>query len=336
MKFLITILFITVIMLTSCSGNNGNLIDKAQGYMDSYVEGDVNAIEQARPAIMVIPSDNLLERYGALTRKTIDGRPFIIRDYSKYLLVNDDNKSIISIIQNAFVQENYPLQDLEQTLKQLDTQEATDMADNMEKDAKTLLLSTAQPDIILELDYRSTMNMRSHDLNNSATNLTLNVIDPYTNKVISSNTIDANDNRSTREMVSESMEECMPKLTKDLTNHFSDILTRGREVTVRLAVETGCNVKLSDTSVEGDTYADWIIDYMKSHTIKGAYKMQRNTDKELYFVDCRIGLLNEDGTQYGVYDWTRDFCKNLRKNLGLNVQNKAQGLGEVLITIKNL
>ena len=141
---------------------------------------------------------------------------------------------------------------------------------------------------------------------------------------------------STTEAIQASIKENMPKFQEDIVKYFSDILTRGRDITVRVAVEKGSNVKLSDVSVEGDTYADWIVDYIKTHTIKGAYKMQRNTDKELYFVNCRIKLLNDDGTQYGVYDWTRDLAKNLRKNLGLSVANKSQGLGEVLLTIKEL
>ena len=128
----------------------------------------------------------------------------------------------------------------------------------------------------------------------------------------------------------------MPKLQQDIMNYFSDILKRGRDITVRVAVENGCDINLSDDNVEGDTYADYIIDYIKTHTVKGAYKMQRNTDKELYFVNCRIKLLNEDGTQYGVYDWARDLCKKLRKDLGIKVTNKAQGLGEILITIKGM
>ena len=101
-------------------------------------------------------------------------------------------------------------------------------------------------------------------------------------------------------------------------------------------MENGCDISLSDESVEGDTYSDYIIDYIKAHTVKGAYNMRRNTDKEMYFVNCRIKLLNEDGTQYGVYDWARDMSKVLRKNLGLKVSNKAQGLGEILITIKGM
>ena len=55
----------------------------------------------------------------------------------------------------------------------------------------------------------------------------------------------------------------MPKFQQDITNYFSDILTRGRDITVRIAVEKGCKINLSDESIEGDTYADWIMDYIK-------------------------------------------------------------------------
>lgn len=101
-------------------------------------------------------------------------------------------------------------------------------------------------------------------------------------------------------------------------------------------MESGSNVSLQDESIEGDTYADWINDFIKNHTVKGAYKLQRNTDNELYYVNVRIPLLDENGAQYGVYDWARDLQKNLRKNLGLKCSNKAQGLGEILITVKGI
>lgn len=329
-----TYVLLLLVMLSSC-GKKGGVLG-ASGDMDSYENSDVDAIEQALPTIMILPSDNLLERYGALERKQLDGRPFVLRDYEKYLLTNEDNKSIISAIQDAFVQEGYPLQDLEQLLKQLSTQEAVDISDNLDKDSKTLLLTTASPDIVLELDYRTTMSMTSHDLKSSNANITLNALDPYTSKVISSTTMEKVNGSSLREIVRNGLEESMSKLKGDLGNYFSDILTKGREITVRISVEDGGNVNLSNLSVEGDTYADWIIDYMKANTIKGAYKLQRNTNKELYFVNCRIKLLSEDGTQYSVYDWTREFCKNLYKNLGLNTQNKAQGLGEVLITVNGI
>lgn len=335
--------FFMALTLLSCGGNqNKGLADGASGDLEAYESSDVNAVVQALPQIMVIPGDQTLQNFKCLKTETANGRTYVVRDFKNYLLKDDRAKRIISTIQDEFNAQNYPLSDFEQTLKQLDTQEALDMADGFEKDAKTMLLTVAQPDIILELTYdtsRDKISMTSHNYSGRGeknVSFTLNALDAYTNKVVATMTASNIKGESTTETIQESIKEGMPKFQQDITKYFSDILTRGRDITVRIAVEKGCNVNLSDESVEGDTYADWIMDYIKTHTVKGAYKLQRNTDKELYFVNCRIKLINEDGTQYGVYDWTRDLQKNLRKNLGLKCTNKAQGLGEVLISVQGI
>ena len=340
----ITSAVILAFVLVSCGGNkqSNGLTEGASGDMEAYENSDVNAVEQARPTIMVIPGDLTLQNFKCLTTQKVNGRDYILRDYKNYLLKDDRAKRIISAIQNEFNAQNYPLSDFEQTLKQLDTQEALDMADGFEKDAKTQLLTVAQPDIILELTYdtsRDKMSLTSHNYTHKGDkniNYTLNALDAYPNKVVATVSQSNIKGESTTETIQTSIKEAMPKFQQDITKYFSDILTRGRDITVRVAVEKGANVNLQDESIEGDTYADWIIDYIKTHTVKGAYKLQRNTNNELYFVNCRIKLLNEDGTQYGVYDWTRDLQKNLRKNLGLKCTNKAQGLGEVLISVKGI
>lgn len=335
-----------LLVFTSCGGggsqSSNGLTEAASGNMEAYENSDVNAIEQARPSIMIIPSDQVLKNFGCLKTKKIDDREFILRDYQKYLLKDDRAKRIFSAVQDEFNNQNYPLHDLEQTLKQLNTREALDAASNYEQDAKTLLLATAQPDIILELNYdtsRDKISLTGHSYNNGSEekniNFTFNALDAYTSKVIA--TISANNIKgsSTTETINKHLKKGMKSFQGDILKHFSDILTRGRDITVRITVAQGCNVKLSDESIEGDTYADWIMDYIKTHTVKGAYKMQTNTDNELSFTNCRIRLLNDDGTQYGVYDWTRDLARNLRKNLGLKVKNQAQGLGEVVLMIEN-
>ena len=342
--FYVAIAFTTLAIISCGGGNNqkGNLAEGATGDMEAYEGSDVNAIEQARPQIMVIPGDQTLKNFGALKTETTNGRTYTLRDYGMYLSKDDRAKRIISAIQNAFNEQNYPLNDFEQTLKQLDTQEATDMAEGLDKDAKTMLLTVAQPDIILELSYdtsRDKISMTSHNYNNKGdknVSYTLNALDAYTNKVVATMTASNIKGESTTEAIQNDLKVQMPKFQQDIQNYFSDILKRGRDITVRVAVEKGSNINLTDESAEGDTYTDYINDYIKTHTVKGAYKLQRNTDKELYYVNCRIKLINEDGTQYGVYDWTRELAKALRKDLGLKVSNKAQGLGEVLITIKGI
>jgi DNA-binding transcriptional MerR regulator len=95
---------------------------------------------------MVIPSDQTLQNFKCLETQNVNGRSYTIRDYNKYMLEDDRAKRIISTIQNEFNDKGFPLNDFEQILKQLDTQEVLDMADGFEKDAKTMLLTTAQPD----------------------------------------------------------------------------------------------------------------------------------------------------------------------------------------------
>lgn len=330
------VLLTFAISISACSsGKNKSLAERASASGD-YESEDVNAIQQALPTIMVLPSDNLLEEYNSLKTQTIEGRKFVLRDYQQYLLANNDNQQILSTVQGAFVDMNYPLNDLEQTLKQLNTQEATDMADDLKKDSKTLLLTTAQPDIVLELEYQNKMDLASHNVNKRELSYTIRAIDAYTNKVVATANEAGIENSNIAETLKKSLVDKLPKLSEDIIKYFSDILYRGREVTVRVAVEKGSNVKLSDENVEGDTYSDWIVDYLNTHTIKGAYKMQRNSENEIYFVNVRIALLNEDGTQNSVYDWAREFRAAIRKNLGVKATNKAQGLGEILITISGL
>lgn len=254
-----------LMLLSSCNGNgseNGNaqgaglsLAEGASGDMEAYVNSNVNAIQQALPTLMVIPSDNLLKQYGCLKEVSENGKSIVLRDYKKFMTANNDNKNIVSTIQNAFIKVNYPLQDLEQTLKQLDTQSATDMADGLEKDTKTLLLTTAQPDMIIEFDYKNKINITGKL--ESSVSYTLSVMDAYTNKVVATENGTGLTGGSAVEVVNKELSAKMSSLQGDIQKSFSDILTRGREVTVRIAVANGTNVHMTDTNVDGDTYADW-------------------------------------------------------------------------------
>lgn len=336
MRFIsITVLFALLIPVVSCSKtSNQSLADKAGGDIADYENSAVNPIEQARPTIMVIPSDILLKRYGALKTQTIEGVATNIYDYNKYLLANNDNKALLSLIAEKFVDENYPVQDLEQALRQIHNQGMIDYADNIGKDAKTELLTGVRPDLIIELDYAKTMNMRGNP--DPVYSYTINVIDPYTNNVIASTTKSELKGKNLNKALASTIKKDLKKMNADITKSFSDMLNRGRNITVRINVASSSPIDLDSRSIAGRTYTDWIVDYVKTHTVKGAYKLQRNTSKELYFENCRIKLLNDDNTQYGVYDWARDMCDALYANLGVEASNRAQGLGEVVITINGL
>lgn len=338
MKYQSLSLVALMLLAASCGGNNQSkgLADGALGDMEAYESSDVNAIVQAKPEIMVIPSDQTLQQFGCLKTRRIDGEKYQERDYTKYLINDENFKPIVANIQDRFNDADYPLNDFEQTLKSVNNRNAADIADNVAKDAKTRLMAVATPDIVLELDYSISSDYTKSNSSEKEVRYLLSAIDAYTNKVVGTIQADGMKGENGVALLSADLDKKMPNLMADIQKYFNDILTRGREITVRINVAGDSNQKLSDESIEGDSYADEIMDYIKTHTVKGAYKLQSNTGDQLTFTNVRIKVLNDDGTQYGVYDWTRDLQKYLKKNLGLSSENRSQGLGEVVLTVKGM
>lgn len=327
-KTIFVLLSICSLAITSCGGgsktSNNSITAGASDNSAAYMEENVNAIDQALPQIMILPSDRVLKEFNSL-KETANG---IERNYQSYLINSSSNKAYTSAIQNEFNQMGYPLNDLEQTLKQLSNRSATDEADQLAKDAKTLLLNTAKPDIIVEFDYKTTLN---HKTFKKSLDYTLTFIDAYTNKVISTKTSSLNGDD-----FDQSIKREIPSISNELQRYFSDVLTKGREISVRITVENSSNINLQDESIEGDIYANWIDDYMDTHTVKGSYRLNTNTKYELSYTNVRIATLNDDGTQHSAYQWGRDFARTMRKKLGVKVNNMSQGLADVHLVITGM
>lgn len=313
------------LMVVSCGGgnktSNNSLTAGISDNSETYMEENVNAIDQALPEIMILPSDRVLNEFNSL-KETSHG---IERNYQSYLINSSADRTLSSVIQNEFNQMGYPLNDLEQTLKQLNNRSITDEADMLAKDTKTLLLNIAKPDIIAEFDYKTSLNQKTFK---KSLNYTLTFIDAYTNKVISTKTSSSDEKNFTQ-----SLREQMPAISKELQRYFSDILTKGREISVRITVDSSSNINLQDESIEGQIYANWIDDYMDTNTVKGTYRLNTNTKYELSYTNVRIAILNNDGTQHSAYQWGRNFAETIYKKLGVKVKNLSQGLADVHLVI---
>ena len=323
-KILFVMMAAVLLVCTACNNNGGS---------------NVSVTEQQKPRLLVLPSDQLLQKFGMLSNEDAQGKTIYIRNYAGYLLKDEDSKFIFSTIQGAFINYGYPLNDLEQTLKSLNDQAMVDEVDGIQKDAKTMLLTSAKPDIILELDYGLANAGNSRNINKSLT-YTLRAIDAFSNKVVA--TIqqtgfgaDSRDNTPAG-LMQAALDKDAKEFTKQIDNYFEDIIANGRDITVRIAVDGASPIKLSDDNISGDTYTDFIIDYMKTHTLQGAYNMNRNTDVELYFTNVRIKTLNDDGTQYSAYDFARELTKALNQECGVKSKNTTQGLGDATIIVKNM
>lgn len=297
----------------------------------------VDVKQTQKPTMLVLPSDQLMQRFGCIRTEVSLGKQLQVRDYNSYLLTDPDAKFIIASIQSAFIEFGYPLNDLEQTLKSINDQEMVDEVSGIKKDSKTILLTNARPDIILELDYDMATDRSSRDYSKSLT-YTLRAIDAFSNKVVA--TIQAagvkNAKGNTATMMGEAIQKNSKDFTKQINNHFDDLIANGRDITMRVMIDANESFTMSDESIYGDTYADFILDYMKVNTMMGTYNLQRNTDTEMYFANVRIKTLNDNGTQYSAYDFARELSKALNKECGVKSKNVTQGLGDAMIIIKGM
>jgi len=327
------------IILISCGNKDSGEKLTSTNLKPEKENSEVNANEQAKPTLIIIPSDQLLEKFGMLKEEIAQGKKIYSRDFKGYLMKDPNAKFIITAIQSQFIKVGFPLNDLEQTLKSIDDVQITDEIDNISKDSKTRLLTSAKPDIILELNYDLIQDNNSRNLNKTIT-YTLGAIDAFTNKVVS--TIqqtgfgkDDPDNDA-GSLMKKALEKDLPEYTKQINSYFGDIIQKGREITVRVAVENGIKLSMEDECLKGDTYSDWVIDYLKKNTLKGSYKMERNTQTEIFFRNVRIKTLNQDGTQFSAYDFAKEMKKAIDKACGIKTTNKTQGLGDSYLVIKGM
>jgi len=325
-------------LISSCGDKNDGKLTSSDAVPEAE-NSSVNINEQAKPNLIVIPSDELLQKFGMLKQENAQGKTIYIRDFKGYLLKDPNAKFIISSIQSAFIKVGFPLNDLEQTLKSLDDQEIFDDVDNIQKDSKTMLLSTAKPDFILELNYDLIIDNSSRNIKKSLT-YTLKGIDAFSNKTVASvqqtGFGKGEEDYDAGRLMKKALDIDLKDFTTQINSFFTDIIQKGREITVRVAIDKGVKLSMEDDCLKSDTYTDWIIDYLKANSKKGAYKMDRSTEKEVFFRNVRIKTLNEDGTQYSAYDFAKDLKKSLDRACGIKSKNKTQGLGDAYIVLKGM
>ena len=295
-------------------------------------DNTVNVINQAKPKLMIIPSDRMLKDEKCLTINTFNGKKTIIRDISGFIVKSEKSNSIISAIQKYFIQIGYPLNDLEQSLKAINNRQISDETDNIAKDAKTLLLNTVSPDIILELDYQENV-ITGRTSRKSYINIALSAIDVYSDKVIAvanKNNLDM----SLDEYLEKGITKDLETLEPQLRNYFTDIVANGREISFRVTLSNDCPISLSDMyNNEGDTYSDWIRRWVITNAKNGSANMVSNTKKEMAFTNVRISNVMDDGTQFNAYEFAGKFRKEFFKTFSLQSSNNSQGLGNALVII---
>ncbi len=338
-KLLIPFYFLfSYVIIISCGSNNETSL-KPKEKEASNLETEGNAIDQTNPTLMVFPSDALLKRLGCISQLENQGTVCYSRDFNKVFIQDSELKFVIASVEECFSKIGYPLENLEQQLKQIANDNSMDAMEGVSKDARTMLMNTARPDFIIEVDYEYKQDPMSRNPK-KILNYIITALDAYTNKSVASLTradIGSGDaNSSLGGLIKSDLNQNISDFQKQIKQRFTDELANGIEITLRMTTDEKANFKFSDECLGNENYNDWINSWLKKNTIRSAFKPVRNTDKEMKFVNVRIKTKTDDGQRYSAFDFANDLRNDFSKGCGAKATNRTQGIGDAYLVISGL
>lgn len=293
----------------------------------------VRAQQADIPTIIVFPDDSWMNEHGYMNSLDNDGETERIPRYSDAFVQSRDLKSAILGVQKAFTGQNFPHEDLENLLKDLKRERAEELAneadgDRIQKGAMDELMQQARPDIRIDLDY----SFHSYGPR-KVYNLKLKAVDAYTNEQIAA--MDAMSKEPTMDPVDLAIQKLMNLGSDDFCNqikaYYKDLRDFGRQITVifRVADGTGIDFLRDEIGEDGDTYNDFLHQWIRKHSVNKTGKKGRQTKNMCEFKNVRIPFFDGDEPT-DPETWANSIRKAFRAETGIKI-TKGQGntLGRV-------
>lgn len=301
---------------------------------------------QARkPILMVVPSDAWCQRNNCMTTFTDEtGARQAVPDYRKAVSHNEELRLVISELATIMAENNFPLKDLEQSLKSLQQEDAELSLIQSKSSGSTILESpadklkrVAKADIILDLDF----NVKKQGPKRYIS-FNLRANDAYSNKTISSISGDGKPSTTieTGVLLEEAVLNYMDEFNAALMTHFDDMAQNGREVKINILLWQNAPFDLEEEfDYKGETLSlgDIIDFWMDDHCVQGRYSRINGSESEIRYEQVRIPLFMEILGKERAID-TKRFISNLSSMLKkepFNITSKIyeRGLGETWLII---
>lgn len=291
------------------------------------------AQQAAMPTIIVFPSDEWMNEHGYMKTIDNDGEIEYIPRYNDAFVQTRDMGAAIQALQKVFEERKFEHEDLQSLLKDMKRERAEELAnaadgDATEKGAMDDLMQQARPDIRVDLDYGVTAVGPRKNISYK-----IKAVDAYTSEQCASI-------EGTIEMTMDPIDLAIRKAVagncddfcQQIIDYFLDLRDNGRKINVifRAAKGAGINFIKDEIGDEGDTYDEFLYDWVKKHAVKSACKKGRKTANMVEFKSVRIPFFNEEDEPIEAEDWAKKVRKAFKDETGIKV-SKGQGntLGRV-------
>lgn len=305
----------------------------------AMVAMSIVAMAQAKkPTVMVVPSDAWCMQNGYGQTVDVMDKATFVPDYRAAFQQNMDLKLAIAKLGELMADRGFPLENMEQALKQIDLENAEQMlitsknGNEMAETALDQINRTAKPDIIMEISWE----VKEQGPKRSITYI-LAGLDAYTNKQVAA--ASGHGNPSMAADVTTLLEEAvisnLDAFNNQLQTHFEDMAENGREIIVEFRVFDNNE---ADIDLESEFNDEELIDILKvwfhDNTVKHRFTTGAYTETRARFNQVRIPLYNANEMAIDATDFVKPLTKMLKK-APYNIPSKvtSRGLGRVMVIL---
>lgn len=296
-----------------------------------------------KPTIMVVPSDQYCISKGYKLEFDDMGTKKVLPDYKAAMQNDSDLRLVISKMSGIMADRGFPLKDLEQELKSLESESAEmsmmtskDFGMGLAESPVDALKRTAKADIIMDLSFEVIPMGPKKSIR-----FNLKGLDAYTNKAVA--TAAGEGQPSSAASVGILLEEAvlgkMDAFNDRLMGHFEDMFEKGREVKVMVRVFEGWGEDLeSEFEMDGeeDELGFLIENWFADNTVEGRFNLSDGTATFMKFEQVRIPLYYERKGKQRAMDtrrWVRGLAKPMEDAIGSPVKIYMRGLGEAWLIL---
>jgi hypothetical protein len=291
-----------------------------------------------KPELMVIPSDVWCISNGYYTEVENLGTTVKVPNYKQALQENMGLKLAIAKLNDLMAERQFPLQSLEQTIKNLEQRRMEDnlttskAGNELAESPLDEIARTAKCDIILELSWEVKDFGPKH-----AISYILEARDAYTAKSIgaASGTGAQSFSADVDVLLEEAIVANMDNFNNRLLDHFTEMQTIGREISLDIKVfaNNAAGVDL-ETEFDGEELVDIINNWLQVNTIQGRFSMPYASENIANFTQVRIPVYDERGRAIDANGFAKQLSKFLKKE-PYNIPSKVlvKGLGRAVIIL---
>lgn len=291
-----------------------------------------------KPELMVFPSDVWCISNGYYTEVENMGVTEKVPNYKQALQENIGLKLAIAKINDLMAERQFPLQSLEQALKNVEQRRAEDNL-TMSRSGNMLaespldeLARTAKADIILELTWDVKDQGPKHSIS-----YILEAKDAYTSKSIGavSGTGAPSMTADVDILLEEAIVANIDNFNVRLQDYFTEMQSIGREIVldIKLFQDNAAGVNL-ETEYGDDELIDIINRWMFQNTISGRFSMPYASESVANFTQVRIPVYDDYGIPVDANAFAKKLAKMLKKE-PYNIPSKVlvKGLGRAVIVL---